>query len=53
MSLQILWAAEDWGVPPWVISGEDPTNEVRSEWLAIRIYSKPYEAKYMEKLTNG
>ena len=24
--------AQSWGVPPWEVTGEEPTREVRSRW---------------------
>jgi hypothetical protein len=31
--VRVLLAAEDWGCPPWVVTGEPDTQETRWKWL--------------------
>ena len=30
--------AKDWAIPPWIITGEQPTEAVRQKWLALGFF---------------
>jgi hypothetical protein len=35
LSFQVMDIARSWGIPPWAVSTDTPTDDVRRRWLVL------------------